>query len=527
MNERIYIDINNQVGKRPNIINSQIPYNVESFLEDHKRAGIDLSMAISSKAIPYSVILGNEEIFELSKKYKEICPIVTLYPGIEYDINNIDAYFEKLYNMGARGIYLDLSKMFEFVSSLFINIFKFARKYNLPIMISWDDIKDKDKFFELIEMNQDLKIIILNLNWAYKKFVFEYMKKNNNVYIGINGFNYQGMIEDVCKTFSSKRLLFASGYPFYNIGASKAMLEYADISEKEKDDISYKNAMYLFNVNILKKCPYDLSRDYIAYLVDNGMPLSENLNFPIIDVHTHFVSEEAKTVDWIGSGKSIDELIKVSKRLGISEIRTSSMDGLLFDGILGNNAVDKVINRNGILIKGYVTANPYYNEDIQLAIQKLHDYRYVGVKLYPSKNRYEYDGVLYEPILNEASKLGKYFLLHGSPEEAKRVMKKYPYLKVILAHATQSYEFMDKVIELSKEYQQLYVDICCRYIVNGAIEYLVNNIGSNRVLFGSDSNLLSQEAHIGWLGYSNLSFEDKKNLLSNSAKKLVKKRRIK
>lgn len=525
MNERIYIDINNQIGKRSNIINKNIPYSIEDFLLEHKRTGIDLSLSISSKAIPYSIILGNNEIIDIAKQHKEICPIASLYPGIEYDIDNLDEYFEELYCNGIKGIYLDLTKLFEFIPSLFDNIFAFARKHNLPIMVSWEDIQDKDKFFEFIGKNKDINLILLNLNWSFRKFVFEYMKKNENIYIGINGFNYQGMIEDVCKNFSSKRLLFASGYPFYNIGASKAMLEYADISESEKNDIAYKNAMRLFNIKELKKQKYDLSQDPIAVLVDNGVALNEYLNFPIIDAHTHFISDDAKTADWIGSGRSVEELIKVASKLGFSEIRTSAMDGLLFDGIIGNSVVDKAIKEHKFPIKGYVTANPYYEEDILLALEKLKDTNYVGVKLYPSKNWYDYDGKLYEPILEHASQLGKYFLLHGTPEEAERVMKKYPDLKILLAHATQSYEFMDKVIALAEQYPQLYVDICCRYMTNGAIEYLVNNLGADKVLFGSDSNLLSQEEHLGWLGYSNLSFDDKKNILSDNALKLVKKRK--
>lgn len=525
MNSRIYIDINNQIGKRSNIINNNVPYSIEDFLKEHNKIGIDLSMAISSKSIPYSIVLGNKEIIDIAQKHDEICPIATLYPGIEYDIDNFEQYFQYLYDQGIKGIYLDLTKLFEFIPNLFNNIFTFSRRYNLPIMVSWDDIQDKYKFFTMMNNNKDLKLILLNLNWSFKKFVFEYMKENKNIYIGMNGFNYQGMIEDVCNNFSSKRLLFASGYPYYNIGASKSMLEYADISEKEKDDISYKNALNLFNIKKIKKRSYDLSQDTIANLVDNGETLNKFLPFPIIDVHTHFTSDDAKTVDWIGGGKSIDNLIKVSQKLGISEIRTSAMDGLLFDGITGNKAIDEAINHNQFKIRGYVTANPYYDEDIRLAINKLHNPHYYGVKLYPSKNWYPYDGELYKDILNEASNLGKYFLLHGSPEEAERVMKKYPHLNVLLAHATQSYEFMDKVIALSKKYPQLYVDICCRYIINGAIEYLVNNIGSDRVLFGSDSNLLSQEAHLGWLGYSNLSYEEKMDILSNNATKLVKKRK--
>lgn len=525
MNERIYIDINNQIGKRSNIISPSVPYSIEKYLEDHNHAGIDLSMAISSKSIPYSVFLGNKEIIEISKKNKAIYPIASLYPGIEYDISNINDYFRDLYANGVKGIFLDLTKLFEFIPSLFDSIFEFARKNRLPIMISWDDIQDKEKIFTLINKNQDLKFIILNLNWSFRKYIFEYMKINKNLYIGINGFNYQGMIEDVCNIFSSKRLLFASGYPFYNIGACKAMVEYATISEEEKNDIAYKNAMRIFNVKKITKHPYDLSKDCVAELVDNGLPLNKNLSFPVIDVHTHFVGEDAKTVDWIGSGRSVEQLIKVSKKLGINEIRTSPLDGLLYDGIIGNRVTDKAIKDNDFIIKGYVTANPYYSEDIQLAVQKLHDDNYIGVKLYPSKNYYPYEGDLYEPILKEASKVGKYFLLHGSPEEAEIIMQKYPDLNVLLAHSTQSYEFMDKVVKLSQKYPQLYVDICCRYIINGAIEYLVQKIGSKKILFGSDSNLLSQEAHVGWIGYSELSFEDKKNILYDNAKQLVKIRR--
>ena len=524
MNERIYVDINNQIGKRSNIINNNIPYSVDDFLFEHKRVGIDLSLAITSKSISYSVVVGNKEMIDIAEKQDSIQPIATLYPGIEYDINEINNYLENLYFNGIKGIYLDLTKLFEFVPSLFNIIFDFASYYNLPIMTSWDEIPDKEKFFSLMEEHKNINLILLNLNWAFKKYVFEYMKRNEKISIGINGFNYQGMIEDVCKNFSSKRLLFASGYPFYNIGASKAMLEYADISESEKDDIAFRNAMKLFNIQGLTKKPYDLSNDLIAKLVDSGLPLNQKLKFPVIDVHTHFISEETETVDWIGNGRSIEKLISVAKKLGISEIRTSAMDGLLFDGITGNKSVDKVIKEKKFNIRGYVTTNPYYKEDLHLALAKLHDDHYDGVKLYPSKNWYQYDGILYEPILEKASELQKYFLLHGTPEEAERVMKKYPNLNVLLAHSTQSYEFMDKVIKLADKYPQLYVDICCRYIVNGAIEYLVNNIGSERVLFGSDSNLLSQEAHLGWLGYSNLSFEDKKNILSNNAKKLVKKR---
>ena len=162
------------------------------------------------------------------------------------------------------------------------------------------------------------------------------------------------------------------------------------------------------------------------------------------------------------------------------------MDGLLFDGIVGNKSIDKIIKEHDFNIKGYVTVNPYYKEDFDLAIKKIHDKDYCGVKLYPSKNWYPYDGELYKPILEEAAKWQKYFLLHGTPEEAERVIQKYPDLNILLAHSIQSYEFMDKAIELAKKYPQISVDICNRYLINGSVEYLVNELGADRVLFGSE-----------------------------------------
>lgn len=523
MNKRIYIDANCQVGKRAKIVNNNIPFSIEDFIQDHEKIGIDVSLATSSKAIPYSIVMANNEIINCAKKHKEIIPVATLYPGFEHDINDYKSYLEYLFNSGIKCISIDLSKLFIFMPSLFDKILTFAEEKNLPISVNWDNIEDKEKFFNLLNNYHNLKVFLTNVNWSFKKYIFEYMSENKNIFLGINGFIYQNMIEDVCNKFSSKRLLFSTGYPFYSIGSVKAMVEYADISEEEKDEIAYKNALKLFNINLLCKREYGDNQDAFEKCVDSGISLKTKLNFPIIDAHTHFVSDESITADWIGSYSTIKSLLKSSSKIGIDIIHTSPMDGLLYDGIIGNKVTDIAIQRNSFSIKGYVTANPYYKEDIDLALEKLKDPNYVGVKLYPSKNDYPYDGKLYEPLLEKVSNMGMYFLLHGSIEDAKRILEKYKHLKVLLAHSTQSYDYMDKVIDLLYQYPQLSVDICNRYVTNKAIEYLVTRTGSDRVIFGSDSALLSQTAHIGWLAYSDISYNDKKKIISDNVLKLIKK----
>ena len=521
MSNRFYIDINSQFGKRSKIVSDSIPYSIDDCVRDHIRHGIDKICVTSSKAIPYSVFVANNEVIEIAKQNDSIIPVATLYPGIEYDIEDIDKYLLFLQINQIKAISLDLSKLFIFRKNFFNKIYEFAEKNSLSILIDWDSIEEKNNVFDLIKEYKELKVIITNVNWSFKKYIFEYMRDNPNIHIGVNGFIYQDMIEDVCKRFSSKRLFFASGYPFYSIGSAKAMVEYASISEEEKDDIAYKNAQKLFDITLSRKVQYN--QDRILNCIDNGLSIASKLSTPIIDSHTHFIDSSSKTVDWIGSDATFDSLVASSKKIGVSIVFASPIEGLVYDGIIGNRITDKAISSNrGIKIYGYVTMNPYYIEDKELALHKLNDSRYIGIKLYPSKNWYSYDGKLYEEVLLKTRELGKYFLLHATPKEARKVLEKYKGLNVILAHSTQSYEFMDETIELLREFPNLSIDICNRYAINGAIEYLVDNIGAERILFGSDSALLSQTSQLGWLGYSDISLEDKEKILSTNALRLIK-----
>lgn len=522
MSERIYIDCNCEVGKRANIINDNIPYTLDALRQSQKKYGVDRSLAISSKCFPYSIVAGNEEIIEISKKYESIIPISTIYPGFEYDIKSADQYLQYLYENGVKGIRLDLTKLFIFNKRMFDKVFSFCQKVEMPIIVDWDTIENKNSFFELLLEYSNLKIVITNVNWSFRRYLFSYMKENKNINIGMNGFVYQNMVEDFCQRFGSERLLFATGYPLYDVGSVKAMVEYADISEMEKNNIAYKNAIRIFKLSpYIKKRKYGEDYDEIMKMVDSGENLRK-LPFNIIDSHTHFMSEEAGSIDWMGSESDLRSLITSSKKIGISEICTSPLDGLLYDGLVSEKSMVKALNIEEIHINGLVTANPYYSEDINNALSKLKEEKYVGLKLYPSKNQYPYDGKLYEPLFEETINQGKYFLLHGTTDDARKILEKYAGLNVILAHSTQNYKYMDSAIELLKAYPNLSVDICNRYMINGAIEYLVSHGCEDQVVFGSDSSLLSQSAHIGWLSYSDIGQDNKEKILSKNISRIIR-----
>ncbi len=523
MSSRCYIDVNSMVGKRSNIISPNIPYTLEEFLMDQKYYGIDFSLASMAYAADYSIFAANKEIIDISKNNKRILPLISLYPGFEEDIKDKDDYINNLCLNGAKGINLILKNMFIFSKKYLSTIFKISQEKALPILINFDELGQNMELLNMASQFPNLKIVITNINFAYIKYIVQYMKNNKNLYVSISNCLMQNLIEYLCDEVGLDRVLFGSGYPLANIGSSKSMLEYSRISEEDKNKIAYLNAIKLFKINDKLEKIQQKGLDRIARAVDEGRKLNETIKSPIIDAHTHINSKDSIATGWYGSHKSFDDLYESSNNLGISKVFTSSLDGLTYMGTEGNKNIEDGILRVNNFMYGYAFANPYYKEDIIDCLNRLEDPRFIGLKLYPGTNGYPYDGQLYNEVLNKVNEKRKIFLLHGSPEDAKRILEKYKGIKIILAHTTQSYDFMNHAIEVLKQYDNLYLDICSRYNVMRPIQYLVENGLEDKIVFGSDSALLSQAAHIGLIGYEKVSEDVKEKVLTKNVLYLLSK----
>lgn len=519
---RLYMDVNCSVGQRANIINESIPYKIEDLLVDQRKFGIDLSLVSVSYANDYSIFIANNEIFDLSKKHKTIMPIISLYPGFNYDINNSEEYLNSCFQKGAKGIKLLLNNFFVFNEKMLIPIFVFAEKSNLPIIINAKEMFDNMEILKTISSFNNLKVIITGVNFAYVNSLLCAIEESENIFFALDGCTKHNLIEHLYYRIGEERILFSSGYPMNDAGSVKAMIEYSEIPEEAKNKIASTNAIKLFNIssNFSKQ---NRECDPFIKQIESGRNLRDVIASPIFDVHTHFNGEESISSGWYGSGVTLESLLNSCRLNGVSSFITSSIDGLSHTGIIGNKIVREAIEKYPGIIYGYASANPYYKDDLNDCIKHLKEKQFLGVKLYPAKNHYPYTGKNYKDVLEKTRDLGKLFLLHGTPEDAKRILEIYKGLKVILAHATQSYEFMDKAMETMEEYPQLYIDICNRYLIGGAIEHLVNNGFEDRILFGSDSALLSQSAHIGFVGYSNISFKAKEKILSKNFMELLNK----
>ncbi len=155
-----------------------------------------------------------------------------------------------------------------------------------------------------------------------------------------------------------------------------------------------------------------------------------------------------------------------------------------------------------------------------------------GIKLHPSTHAYPVTGPGYEVAFEAARRYGVPVLSHtwGEGEEAALcgpalfagIAERYPEVPVLLGHSGGRLAGHRAAVEVVKRYPNLYLETCGSLQGMGVIEYMVDEAGPERVLYGSDASFLALTAGLGRILYSKLSTGEKRLILGLNAARLFR-----
>jgi hypothetical protein len=117
----------------------------------------------------------------------------------------------------------------------------------------------------------------------------------------------------------------------------------------------------------------------------------------------------------------------------------------------------------------------------------------IGLKLHPTVDGYRGDDHALDPYMDIAGEAGCPVACHSAPGEAdpdhiRRLAERFPHVPVILYHTYLGpYEGRRRAARHVREQPNLYLETswCCSDVVSK----LVSEVGSDRVLFGSDASI--------------------------------------
>lgn len=239
-----------------------------------------------------------------------------------------------------------------------------------------------------------------------------------------------------------------------------------------------------------------------------------------IDVHSHYnygSSFDTNTTDI--NEASLTHIQNMYNAANIKRSFLSPFSAVCsYQNICEDNAYHFELAQELDWVYQWVVIDPRNSETFKQARQMLHHPKCVGIKIHPTYHGYSIQDYATE-IFSFAAESGSVVLMHpDKPAEMPAVLDHFPEVKLIIAHLG-SIEHIQAI--RNAKHGNIYTDTSGNASVkNKIIEYAVEQIGSEHILFGTDSYAAGFQR--GRIEYALISDEAKMNILRNNALNLFR-----
>jgi hypothetical protein len=186
----------------------------------------------------------------------------------------------------------------------------------------------------------------------------------------------------------------------------------------------------------------------------------------------------------------------------------------------GNDRVAAAMRAYPGRFLGYATVDPNEPEAMVGELERCFDQLgFHAIKFHCDTHGYPADGENYRPALEFANAHGLAVLIHGRITE--EMLKRYPHAQFLSAHVGGwDGRSPNHAVELAKIYPNIYCELCSSVCYNGAMEKLVEEVGADRIVYGSDTPLMDAGYQLGRVLGAKIDAEDKEKILYRNALRL-------
>lgn len=225
----------------------------------------------------------------------------------------------------------------------------------------------------------------------------------------------------------------------------------------------------------------------------------------------------------------IDETIKEMDRCGIDKMVISHINSISYDFIDGNSSLKKAVDKYPDRIIPFFGIHPRYFDTAFDEIKRCAgDWGWNGLKLHPEFHLYPANcqSVLRVIDAVHAYKCrvmihsgDRYTGLYSSPHLIADVARQFPETPIIMAHMGAS--DWQEAIELAEIYPNIILDTTGTLNYYGIVEYTVEVLGPERLIWGSDFPLFPFEVGLSKITDSDADDKAKKLILGENIRRIM------
>ncbi|MBQ9967496.1 MAG: amidohydrolase [Oscillospiraceae bacterium] len=245
------------------------------------------------------------------------------------------------------------------------------------------------------------------------------------------------------------------------------------------------------------------------------------VDFEVIDVHVHHGANPGYYPGPAGG----DDIVHAMGRLGV-DICCCTPGATASDFDYFNEQLAKSLDKHPHKLRGYVMITPHDAADPDRWFKRSPGF--IGLKSIPfCQGEVSIDDPRLWDYYAYADRRGLPVLVHtwAAPEveATTRMAEKYPNARFIVAHAALTGSAAKQaLIDGMKQCENMACDTAISDTYDGALEWFVDKVGADRVLYGSDFITFECSHILGRVAMSKLTDDEKEKIFSRNARQWLR-----
>jgi len=248
----------------------------------------------------------------------------------------------------------------------------------------------------------------------------------------------------------------------------------------------------------------------------------------IFDAHLHIPSDNGENFQWYQVTRNMPEFVAYLERCGVKRgVISSSWSNKAQtpeDYRQGNREVAKYVDKYKGRFRGSCVVTPFRIDEALREIEhcaKEYGFRWLG-EFCNYMTGYKYDTPDWAQVMKLAARLKLVIQIHTNTQEMQQLAENFPENTIVFPHFGGSLKDISARFEIVAKHTNCYMDLSGSGIERvGILEKAVKEIGSDRLLYGSDFTINEPSAVIVRVENAFLTAEDREKILYRNVERLL------
>ncbi len=224
---------------------------IEALTGEMERAGIDRALVRSAALWEESPEVGNALVSESCAGDERLLPSWAILPPHTGELGTVDDFVAAMREADVRALWAYPEKhRYVLNATTMGGLLEELSDRAIPLFIERREIGGGGLYALADRVLQDFPDLHLCVaghgSWGEDRYFRPLMERYPNFMVDTSRYELDGGIEDICRTFGARRLLFGTKFPDTPMGGPMLTLLHADISDEDREAIAGGNLRRLF-----------------------------------------------------------------------------------------------------------------------------------------------------------------------------------------------------------------------------------------------------------------------------------------